>query len=447
MINGSGRIRRALAALTIAGALTHFVGLTYPRQVVFDEATFGKLVAAYCCTGARIFDVHPPHGKLLIAAAAKAGGFDGQFTFDHIGLPYGDTPVFALRLVPAIAGILIAPLFMLLLVELGASFAAALLGGTLLVLDNAILLETKIIVWDGVLVASTLAALVCFLAAVKRRTDGGLLVAAGALAGLAVGCKLTGLAAAGLMGLCLALGVGGVHGPLGRRIKQAAILASAGAVVYLAGWTIHWMALTAPGPADAFYTTTGRFFDDLIAVHRAMVRENVRLAATHPDASAPWTWPLMKVAPYFWQGQGASIYLVGNPVVWWGSSLALLGILLMPVVLAPLGRHLPAVRNPAANPWLAFTGYVVAFAPLLPVGRVLFLYHYLTPLTFAVGFVVLWLDRQGWTKAGRIRDQHWSYFAVLGLAVLGFVAMSPLTYGFSAGGYDEWLAAFVRSWR
>ena len=89
-------------------------------------------------------------------------------------------------------------------------------------------------------------------------------------------------------------------------------------------------------------------------MHRAMIRENVRLAATHPDASAPWTWPLMKVAPYFWQGEGASIYLVGNPVVWWGSSLALAGdSCCSSSPRRPLGRRLPAVVNPRAKPWLA----------------------------------------------------------------------------------------------
>lgn len=444
---GRDRVRWAVAALAIAGAMTHFIGLGYPRQVVFDEATFGKYVAAYCCTGERIFDVHPPHGKLLIAAAAWAGGFDGTFTFDHIGLPYGDTPVIALRAVPAIAGMLIAPLFLLLLLELGASFPAALLGGILLVLDNAILLETKIIVWDGVLVASTLAALVCFFAALRHGGMGWRLVAAGALAGLAVGCKTTGLAVPALMGICLAFGVGGARGTFSRRVTQAVVLALAGGVVYLAGWWIHWKVLTEPGMADGFYTTTGRFIDDLLTMHQAMIRENVRLAATHPDASAPWTWPLMKVAPYFWQGEGASIYLVGNPIVWWGSSLVAVAVLLFTVGRGPMGLRPPAPVNRQAKPWLALTAYAIAYAPLLPVGRVLFLYHYLTPLTFAVAFVLLWLDRFGWTREGNIRDQRRSYFVVLALAVIGFLAVSPLTYGFSAGGYDEWLAAFVRSWR
>ena len=442
-----GRVRRAVAALAILGALTHFIGLGYPRQVVFDEATFGRYVAAYCCTGERIFDVHPPHGKLLIAAVAWAGGFDGKFTFERIGLPYGDTPVVALRAVPAIAGLLIPPLFLLLLLELGASFPAALLGGILLLLDNALLLETKIIVWDGVLVASTLAALVCFFAALRHGGVGWRLIAAGALAGLAVGCKTTGLAVPALMGICLLFGVGGARGAFSRRMGQAALLTLSGGVVYLAGWWIHWAVLTEPGPADAFYATTGRFIDDFLTMHQAMIRENVRLAATHPDSSAPWTWPLMKVAPYFWQGEGASTYLVGNPVVWWGSSLAVVLILAFTILRGPLGLSRRAIGNPAAKPWLALTAYAIAYAPLLPVGRVLFLYHYLTPLTFAVAFVLLWLDRFGWTRVGGIGDQRPSYFAVLVLAVLGFLVTSPLTYGFSAGGYDEWLAAFVRSWR
>jgi dolichyl-phosphate-mannose--protein O-mannosyl transferase len=441
------RVRRAVAALAIAGALTHFAGLAHPRQVVFDEATFGKYVAAYCCTGERIFDVHPPHGKLLIAAAARAGGFDGAFTFDHIGLPYGETPVVALRAVPAIAGLLIPPLLVLLLLELGASFPAAVLGGVLLLLDNAMLLETRIIVWDGLLVASTLGALVCFFSAARHGGFGWRLIAAGALAGLAVGCKTTGLAAPALMGICLLLGAGGARGALNQRLRQGAVIALAGITVYLGGWWLHWALLTEPGIADGFYTTTGRFMDDLLTMHGAMIRENVRLAATHPDSSAPWTWPAMKVAPYFWQGDGASIYLVGNPVVWWGSSLAIAAIVAFVIARGPLGRRLPAVVNPRAKPWIALTAYVIAYAPLLPVGRVLFLYHYLTPLVCAVAFVLLWLDRFGWTRPGRLADQRVSYFVVVGLAVAGFLVVSPLTYGFSAGGYDEWLAAFVRSWR
>lgn len=447
MPTGPGRLRRALLVLLGIGVLTHFPTLSYPRQVVFDEATFGPYVAAYCCTGQRTFDVHPPHGKLLIAAAAKAGGFDGNFEFGKIGLPYGNTPVFALRFIPAVAGTLIAPLFMLLLLELGASFSIAFLGGVLTALDNALLLETRIIVWDGILVASILGALVCFLAA-QRRPQSGLVLtaAAGALAGLAAGCKLTGLAAPAIIALCLMFGLGVVSHPPRRRIQDAFVMTVAALVVYLGGWALHWTMLTAPGIADSFYQTTGRFVPDLIAAHRAMFEQNVNLAATHPDASRPWTWPLMKVAPYFWQGQGASIYLVGNPIVWWGSSL-LFAAILAQLILGPFGGRVAAPVDARPRPWIALVAYVISFAPLLPVGRVLFLYHYLTPLVFGLAFVLLWLDRSGWAQPGGLAGQPLAYKLTIALAVAGFLAVSPLTYGFSVGGYDEWLAGVVRSWR
>ena len=440
-------VRRPITILLLLGALTHFVGLTQPRQVVFDEVTFGKYVAAYCCTGERIFDVHPPHGKLLIALAARAGGFQGAFGFDSIGLPYGEQPVFALRFVPALMGVLIPVLFLLFLRELKASPPIAFLGGLLVVLDNAFLAETRMIVFDGVLVAATMGALVCFLAA-QRHRGGWRLVAAGALAGLAIGTKTTGLATFGLIGMCLAMGLGVIPRsmPNSARLRQAVIILGTAAVVYVGGWMAHWMLLQNPGPGDAFHPTTGRMIEDIWTAHKTMLAQNVSMTATHPDASRPWTWPLMKVAPYLWQGQGASIYLVGNPVVWWGSALLFFAILVQLAIVRPLGiRLVPSVTG-EPRLWVALMGYALAFVPLLPVTRVLFLYHYLTPLLFSLAFVLLWLDRHGWS-VGSGGAHRTSYLVVVSLAVLGFIAVSPLTYGFSVGGYDEWLAGVIRSWR
>ena len=105
-------------------------------------------------------------------------------------------------------------------------------------------------------------------------------------------------------------------------MRHGLIVLAVAVAVYAAGWLAHALILQRPGPADGFYASTGGVVHDILAAHSAMLRENARLTASHPDASAPWTWPLMKVAPYFWQGTRSSIYLVGNPVIWWGSSLA-----------------------------------------------------------------------------------------------------------------------------
>ena len=68
------------------GILTRFYGLSWPREVVFDEVHFGKFVSSYI-TGRYYFDIHPPLGKLLIAAAAWYSGYDGRQPFERIGEP------------------------------------------------------------------------------------------------------------------------------------------------------------------------------------------------------------------------------------------------------------------------------------------------------------------------------------------------------------------------
>ena len=435
-----------MGILLALGVLTHFVGLTYPRQIVFDEVTFGKFVQAYCCTGERFFDIHPPHGKLLIGLAARLGGFSNTFNFDTIGESYGAEPVFAIRVVPALMGSLIPLIFFWLLRELRASPPIALLGGVLVALDNGLLVEGRLLLIDSILIAATLAAIACFLTTQRRGGRWPWLLVTGVLTGLAVGTKLTGLVAPGLIVLSSAFGLGVVTGPWKSRIRQVAVIGVTAVAVYVAGWVVHWMLLPNPGPGDAFYEHTGHIVTDLIKAQQTMLSANMSLTATHPDASAPWTWPLMKVAPYFWQGDGASIYMVGNPIVWWGASLVFFGVLIQLALLRPLGtRLLPPVRT-APRVWFPLAGYALSYLPFFRVTRVLFLYHYLTPLLFSLAFGLLWLDRSGWLEPGAPR-QRTAYVAIIVLAAIAFLVISPLTYGFSVGGYDEWLAALLRSWR
>ena len=442
-------VRRALVLVIVLGAIVHFAGLTYPRQVVFDEVHWGKSASAYCCTGTRVFDIHPPHGKLLLALGAKLGGYDGKFTFEQIGQPYTDQPVFFLRLVPAIAGIAIPALFLILLRQLGASLPASLLGALALVFDNAMLLETRLILFDGILVAAILGSLVCLLAVDRARSAGRgrlLCVGAGALAGLAVGTKFTGLVAPAMLVLILLKGSGGGRRAI-PRLQQFGIIVAAALVVYLGGWEIHFALTPNPGPGDAFHPTTGHFFQDLWVIHKTMLSTNFSLAQTHPDASRPLTWPLMKIAPYFWAGDGASIYLVGNPVVWWGASLLFVVFTVNSLLMMVTRLRVDAPGPAQAGVWLPFVGYLIAFLPFFGITRVIFLYHYLTPLVFSIAFVVLWLDAAGWIQQDTWRGQKKSYYAIIAAIVAAFLLVSPLTYGFSAGNYDEWLAAVIRSWR
>ena len=134
---------------------------------------------------------------------------------------------------------------------------------------------------------------------------------------------------------------------------------------------------------------------------------------------------------FYWSDAGRQLYFVGNPTLWWGSSLAFCLVVANLVVLRITDLKLPAAAERAARQlWIPLLGYVIAFAPLVRVPRPLFLYHYLTPLLFGLCVVLLWLDRVGWTRAAGWRAQRASFFATLFALLLGFVLLSPLTLAF-----------------
>jgi dolichyl-phosphate-mannose-protein mannosyltransferase len=433
------RLWLVIAAVTVP---LHFFRLSEPRSVVFDEVHYGGFVSAYLGSHAYYFDVHPPHAKLLVAGVAALGGYRGDQDFSAIHTPITAVSPALLRCVPALAGASIPLLLFALLIQLGASDFGALLGGLALALDNALLLETRTLVFEGVLIAATLGALSCYLAALASAGPSriGWTLAAGALAGLAVGTKLTGLTALAMIGVCgTAAGLRDRSAAALRALVcDSAVIALAALAVYAFGWWLHFSLLTQPGPGDRWGAPTGDWLADTLSVQRRMWSANVGLSAKHAYASPWWSWPLMLRAISFWSSGGSSLALLGNPVVWWGSALGLGGLL--------------ATRPLRAWPrelWVPLWGWAIAYLPLIGVTRVLFLYHYLTPLVFSVGAVALWLDHSGWTtRSGGWRDQPRRFWIVLAGLVIGFASISPFTLSYlHAPAYQQALFRAMPGWR
>jgi len=78
-------------------------------------------------------DVHPPLAKLLITLAGWLAGFDGEFDFKDIGLDYIEpgVPYVAMRLLPAILGVLTVPLMFLTLKATGCRTSTSVFGALL----------------------------------------------------------------------------------------------------------------------------------------------------------------------------------------------------------------------------------------------------------------------------------------------------------------------------
>jgi len=425
-----------LLILFALSAALHFFKLAEPRNVVFDEVHFGGFVNDYH-DGRLFFDIHPPHAKLLIAAAAVAGGYRGDQAFQQLGTPITNVSPALLRLVPAISGTIIPLVLFAFLIQLGASPMAAFIGGLALVFDNALLIQTRLITLDGLLLVAIFGSLACFLAALRcedRVRRAGLSLSAGLLAGLAPGIKLTGLAALALIGACLALNF--IVRPSWRKFRDAAshsvwILTGALAI-YTAGWALHFWLLNEPGPGFRWPIPKGDFLADLVEIHKTMFNANAGLRVAHPHSSPWWAWPLMARPIFYWSGgNGASLYFVGNPVLWWGTTLGLLVVAANVVLLKITNLQLRGAGKPWPRLlWVPALGYLISFAPLIPVQRPLFLYHYLSPLFFALTTVVLWLDHVGWTRPGGFRSQRLSFHLATATLALGFVAMSPFIFSF-----------------
>jgi dolichyl-phosphate-mannose-protein mannosyltransferase len=429
------RTRLILILLTLSAVL-HGYKLSEPREVVFDEVHFGGFTNAYL-EGRLFFDIHPPHAKLLIAGVAAAGGYRGDQAFQDLGGPIDKVSPALMRLVPAISGTLIPVVLFILLLQLGASPMAAFLGGLAGLLDNAMLVQTRLITLDGLLLIGIFGSLSCFLAAMQctdriRRTR--LALYAGLLAGLAAGVKFTGLAVLALIGACLLVDF--LSGPSWKKFRIAAshsIWVLTGTLVfYTAGWIIHFWLVNEPSPGFRWPTPTGDFVADIVEIHQRMLSANYGLRVTHPHSSAWWRWPMMARPVFYWDGgNGASLHFVGNPVLWWGTTLGLVVVAANLVLLKVTNLRLPGAAK--AWPrllWIPALGYLISLVPMIPIKRPLFLYHYLSPLLFALCLELLWLDHVGWTRPGGFRDQRRSFYVATAVLVLGFLAASPFMFPF-----------------
>lgn len=145
-----------LAMLTGVAAVVRLFRIQQPTSVVFDEVHFGGFASKYI-KGRFFMDVHPPLAKLLITLAGWLGGFDGNFDFKDIGKDYLEpkVPYVTMRMLPAILGILTIPTMFLTLKAAGCRTTTAALGAGLVIFDNALVTQSRLILLDSPLVIFT----------------------------------------------------------------------------------------------------------------------------------------------------------------------------------------------------------------------------------------------------------------------------------------------------
>lgn len=417
----------------------HFFFLTFPSEVVFDEVHFGKFVNRYF-TRQYYFDIHPPLGKMMIAGAAGFFGYDGTAEFSKIGQAVSGTNLFSLRFLPALFGVLLVWLVYKIITALGLSKKAAFFGAFLVTFDNALLTQSKFILLDIFLLVfgfSSLYFLLLFRKSAKRKLL--YLILCALFSGLAFSIKWTGLA---FWGIILFFGLVGIIRQKEKCLLKLSILLFVPFLIYLSVFFVHFKIVNRSSPANAFMSPSfqktlldnkvkedvkpASFWQKFIELNNLMYehvtayrRSDIGPKKPHPDASRWHRLPLAGKPVWYWARKGANIYLLGNFLIWWQ---VLIALFISPFLL--IKKRVREKVSPLI--YLLGLGYLANFLPFVLMGRRFFLYHYLIPLIFGILILALIYD-----KVLGLFNKRICFYFLLTLVFLGFLALVPLTFGFS----------------
>jgi len=470
--------------LAVLSFTFHLSFLSHPSQVVFDEVHFGKFVAAYS-TGQYYFDIHPPLGKLLIAGLVKLTGANPVFDFEKIGESLPTNSLFAMRFLPAFFGGLFVLAFAWLAWLISQNKTVALLAGFLILLDNAVLVQSKFILVDIFLIFFEVLTL-CFFFLWQRQKSFGAkwfsyLFLTAIFFGLTISIKWTGVATIGIIGVILSTkifsqritsylelttppllnkgGAGGGNSELknypssilpsseGRRnyiqksiegIVSLFIILFIAFLIYLLPFYLHFQLLPKSGPGDAFMSQPfqqelqyGRdnvyqplnFWQKFIELNKTMYTANASILSEHPFGSKWYSWPLNSKPIYYWNQESIDGLPNWKAKIYFSGNPVLWWLSAFAVIFNIFKMFTKkGLKRLSPIFYILLLGYFANLLPFILITRVAFLYHYLLSSFYAILILSLLLSKF-WPKEKKV------FLSAIILIALGFIILSPLSYG------------------
>lgn len=199
-----------------------------------------------------------------------------------------------------------------------------------------------------------------------------------------------------------------------------------------------WFVETATHPAlpeDApkvNYRLPG-FFAKFVELQQVMWTTNAGLTDRHTFDSRPDSWPRLRRGINFWVKDHRQIYLIGNPIIWWLSTLSVASYIFVRgflILRAKRGYQdfasTKVVKYDSLCGFL-FLGWSLHYFPFFLMGRQLFLHHYFPALYFAILLLCGVFDLVTSTLRPRVRLQIAAVLIII--SIWAFVHFSPLAYG------------------
>ncbi|KAK2017959.1 dolichyl-phosphate-mannose-protein mannosyltransferase [Colletotrichum eremochloae] len=264
-----------MLGLTFLAAIIRLFRIYQPTSVVFDEVHFGGFASKYI-KGRFFMDVHPPLAKMLIALTGWLAGFNGDFDFKEIGKDYLEpgVPYVAMRMFPAVCGILLAPLMFLTLKTTGCRTTTALMGSCLIIFENGLLTQARLILLDSPLMVATAFTALSFQSFTNQHEQGPekafqlswwfWLLMTGLGLGTTVSIKWVGLFTIAWVGSLTLIQLWVLLGDTKNvtpRLWAKHFMARAFALIiipvgfYMAMFAIHFLCLVNPGDGDGFMSS------------------------------------------------------------------------------------------------------------------------------------------------------------------------------------------------
>ncbi|KAH9628283.1 hypothetical protein HF086_017358 [Spodoptera exigua] len=140
-------------------------------------------------------------------------------------------------------------------------------------------------------------------------------------------------------------------------------------------------------PKVSFEAYASGFIERFFESHAVMFQGNAGLKPKEGEVtSQPWQWPINYRGQFF-SGSSHRIYLLGNPVVWWGNLLFLVAFFIIYVINAIKEKRAEAFDGKSrellnAAGW-TFVGWALHYVPFWAMGRVLYFHHYFPALVFS----------------------------------------------------------------
>ncbi|KAI6791759.1 dolichyl-phosphate-mannose-protein mannosyltransferase 1 [Hortaea werneckii] len=183
----------------------------------------------------------------------------------------------------------------------------------------------------------------------------------------------------------------------------------------------------------------GKFWE----LQRVMWTTNAGLVESHAWDSRPSSWPILRRGINFWGQNHKQIYLIGNPLIWWSSTLAVviyIGFKALAVVRwqRSCGDYATSetFRRFDYEIGTSVLGWAFHYFPFYLMQRQLFLHHYFPALYFAIitfsqvfDFFTARISIGTFTLKNRPALGRIAAVVFLGASIVVFGLYAPLAYG------------------